>query len=157
MRILITGVPGVGKTTLSEKLAQKLKLKLFSDKDLLTSDMYTKTYTDGYFVNDVDIQKFEKSLSKHKEGIFEGILFPETKIKFDIAVLLVLDEQVLRKRLKEREYNDVKIEDNVFSQNSRYLERLAKRKSSHFMIIECSDLDSDLKKTMDFIKSVDTN
>ncbi len=154
IKILVTGVPGVGKTTIASELAKQLNYKCINEKELLTKEMYDEIRLHGSFVKDVDIEKLQSVFDKiNDDVVFDGILFPELKTKFDAIIVLYLDEDRLRARLKEREYADVKIEDNIFAQQNHYLANLVEKKSENVLILGCESLDTDIKQILTWLKS----
>jgi len=152
MKILITGVPGTGKTTLAKELAMRLNYKYINEKEMLTQDMYVDARVYGQFVKDVDIEKFELEVLKIEDNVvLDGLLFPETKLKYDFAFVLHLEEKKLRQRLKKRGYADAKIEDNVFAQNHGYLTEVLGNKSKNTYFIERKSIKEDLQAILDLI------
>ncbi|MFH1520565.1 MAG: AAA family ATPase [Candidatus Micrarchaeota archaeon] len=113
MRIIITGSPGTGKSTISKKLAVDLNLELIDIKKIVnTHKLANKKH-------EVDIRKLATSLKflKNKKNfIVEGHLACEFFIPNDFVIVLRTHPNVLRKRLKKRRYNLKKIQDNVLTE-----------------------------------------
>jgi adenylate kinase len=124
MKILITGIPCSGKTYFAKKLSKKIGIKHFEEKDFITSNN-SKVSIDK--VKDVDLNKFSKILNKKlpKNFILSGLLSPYCLSKytfnFDIIFVLMPDLKILRKRLKERKYSDLKIIENLFVQEENLI------------------------------------
>ncbi len=112
MRILITGTPGVGKTTVSKILGEMLGFKVVSiseiverDKELILGyDRKRQTYI-------VDIDKLREKLKNESNIIIEGHL--SHFLDGDIVIVLRLHPEELRKRLESRGYSKGKVDENA--------------------------------------------
>ena len=111
IKIAITGTPGVGKTTISKKLAEKLgfrhiditevvkKYKLYSEKD---EEM------DSYVIN---FDKLKKFLDDLDNVILDGHV--SHLLDADYVVVLRCNPEIVKKRLEERGYKQKKVMENV--------------------------------------------
>jgi broad-specificity NMP kinase len=126
--IVITGTPGVGKTSLSillcDKLNEELK-KINSNKNFTVLNLSKvivekKLYKD--WNEEFQVPEFEEELvvGELNHYVPEGgyildfhssYFFPEEWV--DLVILLRCNNTVLYDRLKERGYNQKKIEENV--------------------------------------------
>jgi adenylate kinase len=116
--VVITGTPGTGKSTLSRKLAKKLKFKVLNLKPIISK------ITEGY-----DKEKKSKIVDEKK---FSGLLVKEIKkAKGNLIVASHLSHylpkkyvnlcivtkcselKLLRQRLKKRGYNQIKVKENL--------------------------------------------
>ena len=61
MSIVITGNPGVGKHTITEKIAEKMKLSII-DINKIARD--SELFEENDDTNDVDVEKLEKILKQ---------------------------------------------------------------------------------------------
>lgn len=116
--ILVTGTPGVGKTTLGKLLPEYIEgLTFYNVGELVNSEKLYKTWNEKYnvpeFDEDMVVDYFEKIMDKegcvlefHSSGFF-----PERW--FDLVVLLRTDNTILYDRLKERKYEEEKISENL--------------------------------------------
>ncbi len=117
---MITGTPGVGKTTVSRELASKLNAnyvgisKLVKEKKLETS---ADNDRDTLIVDPTKISKIIKKILEKKDGTFiiEGHyavdILPETEIC--IVFVLRRDPRELKELLEKRGYTLKKIWENV--------------------------------------------
>ncbi|KAK3887174.1 hypothetical protein Pcinc_008700, partial [Petrolisthes cinctipes] len=115
--ILITGTPGVGKSTLCQQLSQHTHLDWVCIGDLARDN----NFYDGYDQErDCPIIDEEKILDELEDMIEEGNkiidyhgcdFFPERF--FDIVFVLRTDNTILYDRLYARGYRGKKLEDNI--------------------------------------------
>lgn len=117
MSIVITGNPGVGKHTITQLIADKMKLSIIDiNKIAKDSGLFEKNGD----TNDVDVEALEKILeSKTSENnIIVGHLAPYVLRKNQIKIMIVLRRNPydLIPVYENRKYDDVKIRDNVGSE-----------------------------------------
>ena len=117
MSIVITGNPGVGKHTITQLIADKMKLSIIDiNKIAKDSELFEK---DGD-TNDVDVEVLEKILeSKISENnIIVGHLAPYVLRKNQVKIMIILRRSPydLIPVYKDRKYDDAKIKDNVGSE-----------------------------------------
>ena len=117
MSIVITGNPGVGKHTITQLIADKMKLPIIDiNKIAKDSELFEKNNN----TNDVDVEILEKILeSKISENnIIVGHLAPYVLRKNQVKIMIVLRRSPydLIPVYKNRKYDDIKINDNVGSE-----------------------------------------
>lgn len=101
MRIGITGTPGTGKTTVAEALDRKvIDLKEFARERGLgeEEDLY-----------EIDVEAVKEELPE--DCWVEGHL--AHKVGVDYCIVLRTRPDVLEERLKERDYSEEKVEENL--------------------------------------------
>jgi len=107
MRIIITGVPGTGKTSVARILSEKLGYPVITTKDLVREEY-------------VDTRKLRlKAIWATKDMtdvILEGHLFCETKIPADLVIVLRTNPEELKKRLEGRKYPEKKVRENLMAE-----------------------------------------
>lgn len=124
--IVITGTPGTGKSTISERIAKRVKgTVLIKANDLVKEKKLFSTYdVDGAAIADMKRLKeeIEKMISKSraKAVVVEGHLLCDIKIKGAVAVVLREHLIVIMDRLRKRGYSKKKMEDNVVSEAIDY-------------------------------------
>ncbi|KAG7154791.1 adenylate kinase isoenzyme 6-like [Homarus americanus] len=115
--ILLTGTPGVGKSTLGQQLAERTGLEWISVGDLAKDNNFFDGYDDE---RDCPILDDDKVLDELEDMIEEGgkiidyhgcEFFPERF--FDIVFVLRTNNTILYDRLAARGYQGKKLEDNV--------------------------------------------
>ncbi|XP_006882647.1 PREDICTED: adenylate kinase isoenzyme 6-like [Elephantulus edwardii] len=115
--ILLTGTPGVGKTTLDKELASRSGLKYINVGDLAKEGQLYDGYDEEYDCPILDEDRVVDELENQmKEG---GVIvdyhgcdfFPECW--FHIVFVLRTDSHILYKRLEIRDYNEKKLYDNI--------------------------------------------
>src|SRR3989344_6117921 len=116
--IVITGSPGVGKSTLAGFLVKKLKL------GRLDLHHHYKRISVGYNRSkqsyDVDYDKFEKLVKEKLQRSKHGLIIDShishllPKKMVDLCIVLICsDLKKLEKRLKARKYSKNKIRENL--------------------------------------------
>ncbi len=129
--IVLTGVPGTGKTTLARELVRPLKAKIISEKSLMkkkgvgTWDAKTKEF-------DVDLPALRKELlsrirkTKHNL-IIEGHLSCDIRLPVSAVIVTHAPRSTLEKRLSTRGYSQVKIQENVYCEEEDYCGKAVKK------------------------------
>jgi len=121
--IIISGTPGTGKTSVSNKVSEMINAKIISLNELAISGKFTLEYDKDrdtyivdfdklipYVVNHIEVLKKQKQKYLIIEGHFSDII-PNKYI--DYAFVLRCDPEYLYNRLKERDYNKQKIIENI--------------------------------------------
>ena len=117
MSIVITGNPGVGKHTITQLIADKMKFSIIDINEIAKdSELFEKNGD----TNDVDVDVLEKILeSKISENnIIVGHLAPYVLRKNQVKIMIVLRRSPydLISVYENRKYDDDKIKDNVGSE-----------------------------------------
>lgn len=122
MRIIITGSPGTGKSSIALKLSKLLKIPIIDLKSIVKKHRLAKGKE-----SEVDIPKLRKFLlsdngpvSKSRNYIIEGHLACEMKIPADFIIVLRTNPTVLKGRLTKRGYKKFKIEENLMAEMLDY-------------------------------------
>lgn len=101
MKIAITGVPCVGKTTVSKLLAKKLNYKYIDINDLAKKLNAYIGYDKRVKSKIVDVKKISKYINRLKgdyviDGHFSHLM------NADLIIILRINPKILEKRLKKR-------------------------------------------------------
>ncbi|KAL7275342.1 factor activating pos9 [Rhizina undulata] len=145
--IIITGTPGVGKSSHCELLAQQTDLQHLSvnqvAKDRNCHDGYDEE-SKSYFVDE------DKLLDEIEDDVKKGgyiidwhvcDIFPKSWI--DLVVVLRADSTILYDRLKERNYPEKKLQENLDVEIMQVLLEEAKDAYDEEIVIELQSNDSD--------------
>ncbi|MGQ4890955.1 MAG: adenylate kinase family protein [Candidatus Njordarchaeia archaeon] len=117
--IAICGTPGTGKTTIATYL-EKYGFEVINlSKFVIKNKLYIgyDAQRDSYIIDPKKVVQALKEVISRKKGeglVIEGIgaeAIPENLV--DICVVLTCDIPVLEQRLKEKGYNNKKIEENL--------------------------------------------
>ena len=121
--IIISGTPGTGKTSVSRKISEILDVSIISLNELAISKNFILDYDEErdtyivdfdrlipYVVEQIKLQKKDKKKYLIIESHFSDII-PNKFI--DYCLVLRCDPEQLYNRLKERDYNEIKIIENI--------------------------------------------
>jgi len=113
MKIVITGTPSTGKSSISKKLSERLGWRLISLNDLARELNAYSGEDKKRGAKIVDMNKIKKYFRKVNENvIIEGHIAHE--IPSDIIIVLRCDPKILEKRLKKKyPDNKEKVKENV--------------------------------------------
>ena len=157
MIIVITGTPGVGKTTLAKVLETKLKWKR------LNLSYYYKKLSTKYNRKkqcyDIDMKKFEKLIvDKSKDNLIIDShiahLLPTKMV--DLCIVLTCSNlKKLEKRLVDRKYSTKKVWENLDAEIFQVC-LLESREMGHKVIIVDTSTKYVLKPILNEIKNITT-
>jgi len=137
MKILITGTPCTGKTTLGQLLANALGYERYTLLDIVKDHDLIEFYDEERDEYEIDYEKVEKFLEKFLENkdnvIIEATDPTPIPNKIDLAIVLRCDPDILAIRMKKRSYPEDKIFRNLQAEVSDYcllksLEKFGKEK-----------------------------
>ncbi|MFA5049923.1 MAG: AAA family ATPase [Candidatus Micrarchaeia archaeon] len=152
MKIIITGTPGCGKTTIAKKLSKKTGIELYDCKKLIEKIKAFKLDKNNEM--EVLMPKFrnalKKELRKRKSWIIESHLLCEIKLDSDFIFILRCNKKTLEKRLIKRKYAAKKINDNLMVELLDYC-YLKSRKNLRGKLFE---VDTSQKSVLRCIKDI---
>ncbi|MDK2869853.1 MAG: adenylate kinase [Pyrococcus sp.] len=111
MIIAITGTPGVGKTTVARKLAEKLGCKYVNLRDFALEKGIGEVKGDELEVEVDELAYFVEKEFKGKNVVLDGHL--SHLMPADLVIVLRAHPKTIAERLKERGYSKDKIGENV--------------------------------------------
>lgn len=137
-RIVITGVPGTGKTTLSDEVGGKLGLEVTHvDSGFLRShDLVEGTSRGGE--DTVDLKELQKTLFEVK-GVLESHLLCEFELPKSTVIVLRCDPEILRERLEGRGYSEKKVRENLECEALDYCTQLAESNYDNVYELDTSE------------------
>ncbi|AWR97442.1 AAA family ATPase [Acidianus sulfidivorans JP7] len=119
MRILITGTPGVGKTSVSKFLASKLSYEYFHVSSFIIERKLYSSFDPLRQTYNIDDEKVAKEINeylKDKNNIVIETIYPSLIDSADKVIVLRRYPIDLYKELKNRGWNEIKIAENVESE-----------------------------------------
>ncbi len=153
MRIIITGSPGVGKTSAAKALGKKLGYAILNEKQFALEEKIGKWNAEEDELV-IPLEPYAKALNKlfteKKNVIIEGHLLCELKAGADFIVLIRVHPELLEGRLHLRNYSEEKVQDNVFCEGIDYCKKKVLRNYTEKKIIEVQSGKS-IKETLDRI------
>ncbi|MFB5623694.1 MAG: adenylate kinase family protein [Nitrosopumilus sp.] len=117
MSIVITGNPGVGKHTITQEIAEKMRLSII---DINTVAKESGLFEKNGDTNDIDVKELEEILKQKisEKNIIVGHLAPYVLRKNQVKIMIVLRRSPydLISVYKDREYSDEKSKENAGSE-----------------------------------------
>jgi len=122
--IIVTGVPGTGKTALSKKLAKKLNFYYFDVNRFITKNRLYEGYDKKRKTKVVDINKLNKKLIEEikkikSSGKFKGMIIDShlshylPKKHVDLCIVTKCGINELNKRLIKKKFSKSKVMENL--------------------------------------------
>ncbi|MEN6378982.1 MAG: AAA family ATPase [Methanofastidiosum sp.] len=147
MKLLITGVPGTGKTLISKKLAELLNLNYINVGEFAKDNFDFPIEEDEIIIDEKEVEKKLKEL----ENI---VIDSHIPFKADKALILRCNPPILLERLRQRRYPEEKIKDNLLSEILDYEIYAVKELFSEEDIYEVlsEDVDETMKEILEIIK-----
>lgn len=153
MRIIVTGTPGTGKTTIAKALAKRTRHAYINEHSFCLQHCIGEIDKKSRELI-VDTKELEKALkrvlAKEKDFVLEGHLVCETKLPVDLVVVLGCDETLLDKRLKKKRYSDEKVLDNLHCESANYCLKKALENFGKARVLRV-DSSKGIKKTLSLI------
>lgn len=145
MIIAITGTPGTGKTTLAKILSKEMNLEIFDVNDFIEKNKKTVLieYDEDRETNVIDDNKLmsliEEKLRRKEitDAIIDSHLSHYISQKYiDACIVLSCDLSVLKKRLKKRGYNTLKITENLEAESFDEIKEEAKELHENVIYVD---------------------
>ncbi|KAJ8064528.1 hypothetical protein OCU04_006858 [Sclerotinia nivalis] len=156
--IIVTGTPGVGKTTHCEQLAENTGLKHLSVNDVVKEKGCHEGWDDELKTWIVDEDKL---LDEIEEDVKQGgyiidwhacELFPKSWI--DLVVVLRVDSTLLYDRLKARNYPEAKLQENLDAEIMEVLLEEARESYDEEIVVELrSDTSDEVESNVERIEA----
>jgi len=129
MRILITGTPGTGKSSVAEEICKRKGWPLLSLKEI--AEKHRCIIGKEGKERIVDTGKLRKAtlreLKGKKDAVLEGHLGCEFPLPVDFVLILRTHPSELRKRMRKRRYPQKKIEENLMAEMLDYCSQVSAR------------------------------
>lgn len=146
MKILITGTPGVGKTTLSQSISQETGVEHIEITNFIKKNKLYEKYDEVFDTLIFDEDHVIENLNSYVEKKDSFIIDTHTPvvacdIEFDIIFHLVCSTSVIYDRLNNRGYSKNKIDENISSEIFNVIgEELEELFDVPVYKVNCSDL-----------------
>ncbi|EWG08258.1 MAG: nucleotide kinase-like protein [Candidatus Aramenus sulfurataquae] len=115
MIILVSGTPGVGKTTVAMEIAKRYNLSYFSVSQFIIENKLYVSYDEErqtYNIDDSVIEKVNMEVERLRNVVVETI-YPSLLDRADKVIVLRKNPLKLYEELKRRKWNDLKVAENV--------------------------------------------
>ncbi|KAL8404092.1 hypothetical protein RB594_009088 [Gaeumannomyces avenae] len=156
--IIVTGTPGVGKTTHCEVLAQRTGLKHLSVNHVVKDKQCHEGWDDEHQSWIVDEDKLLDAIEDEAKAggcIIDWHacdLFPKSWI--DLVVVLRVDSTTLYDRLTERKYPEAKLQENLDSEIMEVLLQEARDSYDEEIVVELqSNTTDEMESNVDRVEA----
>ncbi|MGV8176565.1 MAG: adenylate kinase family protein [Candidatus Bilamarchaeaceae archaeon] len=117
MRVIITGTPGTGKTSVAAEVARKAGLRLVSIPEIVKRKRLGKRSGKETEVDTVKLRKALLTELRGKKGwMMESHLLCETRIPADHVFVLRCGRAELERRIRKRGYPEKKVMENLLAE-----------------------------------------
>ncbi|MBM4240445.1 MAG: adenylate kinase [Euryarchaeota archaeon] len=115
--ILITGTPGVGKSTVSTLLKKKLKSHLIKINEVVDEEVLYSGYDERRKFKIVDLDALCNHLNEMIQNL-DGFIIIEGHLSHylknsDVVIVLRANPDVLKERLEKKRFSELKINENI--------------------------------------------
>jgi adenylate kinase len=139
MKLLITGTPGTGKTTIARVLGKMMKCPVFNEMETALQEGIGEIdpKTREILIPEKKLEKtLKKRLAKEKNAVIEGHVVCETRLPVDWVILLRASPSLIERRLQKRKYSEEKIQDNVLCEGIDYCKKQIEKRYPEKKVIE---------------------
>ena len=152
MKLIVTGSPGTGKTTVARKLAKKLKCRYVNERELALEKGIGKIDHDSneLVLPLTALKRVASEKFREENIVMEGHVLCEVRLKVDAVIVLRVHPEILESRLEARGYNAEKTQDNVFCEGIEYCTKHALRNYGKKRVIETRN-EKEIKETLNNI------
>ena len=155
MKILITGTPGTGKTTVSEKLSSLLGFEVINEKRFCEKHGLGDEIKEQDLL-EVDLEDLENALLKelkNKENwVLEGHMVCQAQVKPDFVFVLRRSPAKLEGELGKRKYPEQKVNENLMAEFIDYCKVQAHENNPNAKIFEVNTTNRTVDETVEFVK-----
>ncbi|KAH7122692.1 AAA domain-containing protein [Dendryphion nanum] len=161
--IIVTGTPGVGKTTHAEQIAQTLGFKHLSVNQIVKDEGFHEgkdEETGAWIVDEDKLLDYIEALPLHSTGGYildwhACDMFPERWI--DLVLVLRCDSTVLYDRLTARGYSGKKLEENMDAEIMQVLLEEARESYAEEIVVElrseeAADLEANVERVEKWVE-----
>ncbi len=121
MRIIVTGTPATGKSSVSQEIGALLQAEVVHVNELIRRERLYSRIEKGEMVADFEkLGRVLKGWLKMENVILESHLLSDLKLPADVVIVLRCTPEILEKRLKGRGYSKGKIQENIMAEMLDY-------------------------------------
>lgn len=150
MKIAISGTPGVGKTSVAKKVAEQVGLDYISVNDLAREEGCILSKDQERDTDVVEIDELRGVTSKLEDCVLDGHI--SHFLDSDKTFVLRCRPSILKKRMKEKGWDQEKIQENVDAEILGVIQGEAFRENDETYVVNTSD--RSLDDTVKLISSI---
>jgi adenylate kinase len=156
--VIVTGTPGVGKTTISQLLAKRLRICHIGITELIQEENLILGLDVKRNTSIADLEKISERIHQILngtsqnfviEGHYAADVVPPHMVSY--AFVLRMDPDVLRKRLQDRGYSESKIRENLASE---VLDTCLSSTIEQFRVEKVDEINVTFKKIDEIIEEI---
>jgi adenylate kinase len=154
--IAVTGTPGAGKSTFAKEISDDLGITLIEINSIVESyRLFSETDDDGAKIAMIKpLTKKIKQLAgeslKNGAALIVGHLACELGIRYDIAIVVRCQLEILEQRLLDRGYGTEKLKENLMAEALDYCGVAAQERSDEVLELDGS---ADKDVVIDYLKA----
>ena len=157
--ILISGTPGTGKTTLSIGLGKNLGLNVINIGDFAINNELIDSFDnerDSLIPNEKNlISRIKKLIKKSNSIILEGHYVDIIPLQYvKLIIILRAHPLILEKRLKEKGYKQLKVNENVAAEILGSCTASAMNQYNKEIIFELDTSDLNINESISFLQEI---
>lgn len=152
MRICISGVAGVGKTTIAKRLAEKINAEYINLLDFAKEKNLIDSYDEVFQTYIIDEEKLIREIinyfKEEKDYVIDGNF--SHLIPADLYVVIKTDPNILYSRLLQRGYPYNKIFENIWAMNLEVIEEELENMGKEYHVF-FNNTEEDIEKIINSI------
>ncbi len=158
--IIISGIPGTGKTSLAKIIEKKSNFKILNIKKIIKENNLNEFYDKSRKCYVVDLKKLNKILIKYILNSKFNLIIDSHLAHFlpkkyaSLCIITKCDLKILKKRLIKRKYNLLKIKENIESEIFNVCLNEAHKLKHNIIVIDTTKgvKDLNIRKIISFCK-----
>lgn len=141
MKLAVTGTPGVGKTSVSRKLAEEVDLEYISVNDIAREEGFILSRDEERDTDVVDIDKLREFTSQLEDCVLDSHI--SHFLESDKTFVLRCRPPILEERMVEKGWDQEKIRENLDAEILGVIQTEAFQQNNEVYVVDTSERDGD--------------